>query len=50
MAIILANNGYTSLEEIEKEDPVYLLSVLMDRLPWKSAFCEDDESVEEEDE
>ncbi len=49
-AIILVNNGYTSLEDIVKEDPVHLLSVLMDRLPWKNAFCEEDEVVEIEDE
>lgn len=44
------NNGYKSLDDVAKEDPVYLMSLLMDQLPWSNPFCEEDEQTEAEDE
>lgn len=44
------NNGYKTLDDVAKEDPVYLMSLLMDQLPWSNPFCEEDEQTEAEDE
>ena len=44
------NNGYKPLDDVAKEDPVYLMSLLMDQLPWSNPFCEEDEQTEAEDE
>lgn len=49
-ALILTNNGYMTMEDVQKEDPVVLLRTLIDHLPWQSAFCKEDEVMEIENE
>lgn len=48
-AIIFASNGYTTIESIVKEDSSVLLGVLINPMPWQTAYCSDDQGNEGED-
>ena len=49
-AVLLTSNGYTSVESILSEESIVLVTLMMDRMPWKNAYCEEDLSAETENE
>ena len=49
-AVILAKNGYGTIESILKEEPIVLVSLLMGQMPWQNAYCEEDITTERENE
>ena len=48
-AVIFVANGYLTIESIVKEDSSVLLGLLVNRMPWSTAYCHDDQSNEDED-
>ena len=47
--MIFVSNGYLTIESIVNEDSSVLLGLLVNRMPWQTAYCTDDLCKEEED-
>ena len=48
-AVIFVSNGYLTIESIINEDSSVLLGLLVNRMPWSTAYSNDDQSNKDED-